>query len=371
MFPKKYYLEKMKDLNSIKNSMNYSSKFGKRINNNYVNNIMNESNINEPEPNNLLYNINKIRNKGVYIINNVYQSYYNNNQVKCAGLGDFIRGCYFILEFCDKYNFKSRIIFNNPISNFLNIKTFKLEFIKDTLNSIDFFQKNNVKNFTIQNEIIFEPEKETQNITSEFVEHISNTPNYNENIFICCNSFPNGSISEKNIAYMKKILEPTIEIKTAIHDILNQLNLKYKKYSVIHIRSGDNYLKNETNTFDKKYIDKLTNIIENDTKLNQYMSNSVMNDIQNKEYLIICDNNPIKVILLEKFPTFKILLKDITHFGEGVILQEEKVKNTLIDFYLLSFANKILAYSCYEHGSGFSYWCAKTYGVPYTCKLVK
>jgi hypothetical protein len=175
---------------------------------------------------------------------------------------------------------------------------------------------------------------------------------------------------------MKKILEPTIEIKSSVYDVLNELKLKYKKYSVIHVRSGDYYLKNEKNIFTKNYIDKLTNIIKNDINILELcrseLSNSSVNDInEKKEYLIICDNNLIKMILLEKFPTFKILLKDITHFGEGVILEEEKVKNSLIDFYLISFANNILAYSCYEHGSGFSYWCAKTYGIPYICKLVK
>ena len=63
-------------------------------------------------------------------------------------------------------------------------------------------------------------------------------------------------------------------------------------------------------------------------------------------------------------------MKPITHFGEGVVLEEEKVKNTLLDFYLLSLASAILSYSHYEHGSGFSYWCAKTFDIPYTCKYI-
>ena len=61
----------------------------------------------------------------------------------------------------------------------------------------------------------------------------------------------------------------------------------------------------------------------------------------------------------------------ITHFGEGVILEEEKVKNTLIDFYLLSQSKSIFSYSAYQHGSGFSYWCAKTFNIPYVCKYVQ
>ena len=89
------------------------------------------------------------------------------------------------------------------------------------------------------------------------------------------------------------------------------------------------------------------------------------------KYLIIADNNEIKILLLKYFPEFKTILKEITHFGEGIVLEEEKVKNTLIDFYLLSFAASIQSYSCYDHGSGFSYWCAKTFDIPYSCMLIK
>ena len=72
----------------------------------------------------------------------------------------------------------------------------------------------------------------------------------------------------------------------------------------------------------------------------------------------------------QEFPEIKIILREITHFGEGIILEEEKVKNTLVDFYLLSFANQIISFSEYKHGSGFSYWCAKTFDVPYISKYI-
>jgi hypothetical protein len=75
-------------------------------------------------------------------------------------------------------------------------------------------------------------------------------------------------------------------------------------------------------------------------------------------------------MIVERFPEIKLLFNEITHFGEGVVLEEEKVKNTMIDFYLLSFASEIFSYSAYKHGSGFSYWCAKTYDIPYVCKLI-
>ena len=97
--------------------------------------------------------------------------------------------------------------------------------------------------------------------------------------------------------------------------------------------------------------------------LSQYYNSS-------KHYLILADNNSIKQYIIEHFPFVKTFFKDITHFGEGVSLQKEKVKNTLLDFYLMTYAKKINCYSCYQHGSGFSKWCAITYNIPYIHKFI-
>jgi hypothetical protein len=184
---------------------------------------------------------------------------------------------------------------------------------------------------------------------------------------IFCNSFPRNDVPEKNKEYMRNILEPVDEIKFLIKKTLHDLQLQIKGYNVIHIRSGDAFLKNEKNSgFSSTYIQKLISHIYNDVK---HISENNHGGIRN-QYLLIADNNNIKNLLKEKFPDFKLLVNPITHFGEGVILEGERVKNTLIDFYLLSFANYIISYSSYEHGSGFSYWCAKTFNVPYMCKYV-
>ena len=57
-------------------------------------------------------NISNIRNRGINVIHNVYQYKYKYG-IASTGLGDFIRGSYFILEFCKLYNFKPKIIFNH------------------------------------------------------------------------------------------------------------------------------------------------------------------------------------------------------------------------------------------------------------------
>ena len=48
----------------------------------------------------------------------------------------------------------------------------------------------------------------------------------------------------------------------------------------------------------------------------------------------------------------------------------KKLENTMLDFYLISKSKNVMSYSVYEHGSGFSKWCAFTYDIPYYCKYV-
>jgi len=307
------------------------------------------------------YNVNDVKIRGIHVIHNVYQSKYKYG-IASTGLGDFIRGSYFILDFCFKYKFKPKIIFNNCISKFLKIKTNGLDKINHVLNQILSFPNANFKQFLITNEgNILEPTKDTKRIMADFVEYLRIVPVYNHNVVAYCISYPNGSVSETAKMYMQRILEPNDEMKLFVNSILTDLILVPKEYSVIHVRSGDIYLNQSSSVFKKEYI---KNLLEN------IRLNIGCGVVDNKNYLLISDNNEIKKFILEKFPSVKTLFTEITHFGEGVVLEEQKVKNTMTDFYLLSFAEKIYAYSSYKHGSGFSYWCAQTYNIPYICKYV-
>jgi hypothetical protein len=318
------------------------------------------------------YNVERIRAKGIKIINNVYQSKYNFGRANCTGLGDFIRGSYFILEFCDEYNFEPKIVFNNYIAKFLRTKTYKLNLIHNVLAGIQIFKNNNFSAYSIINNYIVDPKKDHKHIMADFVDYMSGSICHYGNAFVFCNSFPRHIISEKNKEYMRTMLEPIDEMKILIQHTLQEMQLSCKNYIVIHIRAGDGYLKNETDAFSDDYIHHLVRHIQFDIHRCRQDGSVNMNHMNhmNQHYLLMADNNRIKTLLQEYFPDFKMVLKPITHFGEGVILEEEKVKNTLLDFYLLSFAGAIFSYSHYEHGSGFSYWCAKTFDIPYQCKYI-
>ena len=307
----------------------------------------------------LSFNVDRIRKRGIKIFNHVYQNKYENGKENGSGLGDFLRGCYFILEFCETYNFQFKIIFNNCISKFLLIKTHDLERFDNVLKGISVCRNNNFREFDVKNnDIIKDQLKDNKNIMADFVDYVVKLPQYSGNVFMYCIAFPINEIPEKNKEHMRKFLEPTNEMQLTINQTLDDLNITSKQYIVIHIRSGDSYLKEENDTFTNGYIrDLITNIKKDINSENNY--------------LLIADSNDVKKIIQKYFPNFKTLMNPITHFGEGVILEEEKVKNTLIDFYLLSQSKSIFSYSAYQHGSGFSYWCAKTFNIPYVCKYVK
>ena len=341
---------KLKDISSIKIEMLAFSFIAKTFEN-----VYSEMDDNTPLP----FNVDRIRKRGIQIINHVYQSKYEYGKENSSGLGDFLRGCYFILEFCETYNFQSKIIFNNCISKFLLIKTHDLERFDNVLKGISVCRNNNYREFVVKNnDIIKDQLKDNKNIMPDFVDYVAKLPQYSGNVFAYCIAFPINEIPEKNKEYMRKFLEPTNEMQLTINQTLDDLNITSKQYIVIHIRAGDSYLKEEKDTFTNGYIHNLINNIKN-----------VLNIDDN--YLLIADSNDVKKIIQIYFPNFKTLMNPITHFGEGVVLEEEKVKNTMIDFYLLSHSKSIFSYSVYEHGSGFSYWCAKTFNIPYVCKYVQ
>lgn len=307
--------------------------------------------------------VSRLKKKQVSTIYHVYQTKYNDN-TNVTGFGDFIRGCFFTLQFCKRHQFICKILINHPISIFLkngnssslyrklyNTLFFTQSNLKDTIFNRN---NNNIENFILAGKT-----------SVDFVEYLCRLKIFNHSIFSYSTLFPYDNISDEECEIVKTLLEPSDEMEQYIDEAMTEYGIFKKQYIVIHVRSGDAYLKNETKIFNSHYFNTLTSDIFN--IINEYGNNgNGMND-----FLLISDNNEIKYLLHENFPMIKISYKDITHLGEGIELEKEKVKNTLIDFYLISNASHIFSFTVYPHGTGFSYWCSKVYNIPYTCKYIK
>lgn len=300
------------------------------------------------KPSDLDYNLEDVE---IYVLSenikhviNVYQPIYKNDK-KASGFGDFIRGNYFLMQFCDTFNLKFTAIFNHPIQQFLKnngVHNLQQNEIPNYEN-IEFYQQVRINGFLDENNLNY------------FLNTSENT-NDNSNVFINTYIYPQHDVPQKHKEVMRSILEPTSELTSQVNNVLTKLNLERHSFNVIHIRSGDKYLI-ENSLIDPNFIKKLANVL--------YFLNNT------ETYLLLTDSYKLKYVLMKLFPRLKMYFNEITHFGEGVKLNEEKVKNTLVDFYVMANSKKIYSFSVYDHGTGFSRWCAETYNIPYVGNILK
>ena len=271
------------------------------------------------------------------VIENVYQEKYNNGNA--TGLGDFIRGSFFLMQFCDNYGIPYNInLLNHPVSRFLKIYEGKQPLFYENMNK-------------------FTPTNIFSSINKEFVKYLSNQPAKRGALCVCSIHYPLTEISQNHKRYMQQILKPTDKIASFIDDQLSLLKLAKQNFTVIHIRYGDNFLVGNINEIDKSHLEIMQNALDNlDTT---------------QQYLLISDNINIKKIISQQYSFIKTIFNEITHTGEGVRIDMMKLRNTMTDFYLFSCANRVIAFSVYSHGSGFSKWATETYSVPYSWTYLK
>lgn len=321
-------------------------------------------------------NISHVRKRNITTIYHVYQEKYKNNVV-ATGFGDFVRGSYFLLYFCDQFHFTFDILIIHPISRFLRkfaVDSTTKSTINNSVNNrnlsqIKRFDNNNLKKSYLDTDKNIHTIVGTD-INAFFISYLcSDICITGNSAFVYANAFPIFAVSEKHRIRMRAAFEPTEIMENYVCEILRELSFEKKSYFVIHVRSGDATYLTGDNSVSNKYVAKLFSEIAKIVRKIDAATDTTNNS--ELKCLIVSDNIDIKQLLIDKFPFAKTIFKEITHFGEGIVQEEEKVKNTLLDFYLLSHSTAIYSFSSYAHGSGFSQWCAETYNIPYSCKYVK
>lgn len=273
----------------------------------------------------------------------VYQLQYTNGGI--YGFGDFIRGCFCLIGICKKLNLGFDIdLSNHPLSKYL---------------------EGHIKNPTINYDSISKMEisYNTTEIMGKspelFYININNLlQNINSEVYYTStNSFPIFKFNQSDIAFIKSKLIPTIEMQKEIDQEMTHLNLINNDFSVIHIRAGDVFLFNENNVLNQDLVYKIFNYLR------------LLLNNKSRKYLILSDSTKLKM-LFKPYENCVFQIKQITHLGEQLVLEDESVRNTMMDFYLMSRANRIYSYSMLSHGSGFSKWCAVVYNIPYESYII-
>ena len=291
-------------------------------------------------------------NKNIKKIVNVYQLQYTN--APCEGLGDFLRGSFYIMQLSKLLNLKFELdISNHPIAKYIENpgKNPSINY-----NNLEWIEGHNRPQH-----LWLDPDKHVNyNFANQIIKKLNN---YHETdtYALFSNAFPIFyNFLDTGRQRIKNMLIPNTFMKDYVDHTLNELKLQKNTYATIHIRSGDKYLTN-SGTMNVDFVNNVNNIINGLTD-------------SNTKYLIISDSIELKIQLKTLNPNFYILDKEIQHLG-GQFLQSNEnsdgVMNTMLDFYAMSYSNSIIALSVYLHVTGFSKYCATINNIPFDYIILK
>lgn len=269
------------------------------------------------------------------------------------GIGDLLRGTIklFQLQKYLKFNLVLDISLH-PISFFIenpNIDNKYLQIIDKKKNNIPYYYISKLKPYlkkTLQETSLSDTDAninidvdENNNITEKIILLTTNDLNIE--------TLP---ITDECKIFMKNIFKKKTEFQQYYENIINNLPISYKekKYSILHIRLGDNYLVKNNND----------NTIILETLINNFITK---NTLKINEDIIITDNKLLKNYIKNRNDLFT-LDTIIAHIG--INNEKEIIRDTLLEFFLLQNATEIKTYSIYHWISGFVFWISKIYDIP-------
>jgi len=283
------------------------------------------------------------QNRKLKRIVNVYQLKYTNGVAQ--GLGDYIRGCFCLMQVSSLLGLEFDMdLTNHPMSKFI---AQEVNSVKYNANYETIAKYENINYIPINSKVFT---KDSIRFLSELINKLNSLDC--ENFFTFCNSLPMfDNYQQMGRYFIRSKLAPNELMQQNINISLTNLNLKPKQFAVIHIRSGDKYMlkNNQLNPF---VIKKITSILAKNMKLGT-------------KYLVLSDNNQIKILLKKIFPQVIIQITNIVHLGESENPSEQAIMETLLDFYIMSNSFQIISFSPYNWGSGFSQWCATLHNIPF------
>lgn len=280
---------------------------------------------------------------------NVYKPFYKNN-IPATGLGDYIRGSIFLYQYCKLGNIAFDMNMNyHGIDIILNNIYYP---IKD-------YYLENIEQSSILN---YHPEVVNKNDINMYVDVINSVNLYLANCMVDENgilytymkTYPIFKVTNDDRIFIKNCLKYNKILENELNNKKKLYNLIDNNYNIIHIRSGDKYLLDNNKIVDN-LINTLTKVIKN------YIANN-----KNKQIVLIGDSNNILNILVQQYPQLINFNNNISHIGEGVNCTYDNIINNMIEFHIMAKSSSIFSISSYNHGSGFSKWCAEINNIQYT-----
>lgn len=257
----------------------------------------------------------------------IIQCYYTDEErvkkVTFHGFGDYIRGCLYVYRFCKENKIKPCISFSHHIlSNYLYSKTYRsLEECK----AIEYCFKG-YGAYSIELDTLQLPATIFTNNTTSF-----------------------DTLTDDEREFLKdNCLTQRLMFSDYLQSIKKKHMLVDKEYCVFHIRAGDTNL-----------IDSNTNNIDHTMRvLKQYCQTKGI------EYSsLVCISDTVQIEEECSKLGMKTLGTKKVHIGHHV-QTDENVRDTLVDFFIMTTAKEIHQFSVYDWASGFSKVASCVFNIP-------
>jgi hypothetical protein len=290
--------------------------------------------------NDLIFFKQKLTNKRVKKVVNVYQQKYINGNAD--GFGDYLRGCISLSLLCHLLN----------LDFGMNIKNHLIHHFINTTNHVD----TNIHYDTIK-KVSIAGKYSNKNDVDDIISEINKTQDEICYLYTTLFFEPTLLYNDANTLYIKKVIInilPNNRLNDTINEYIIKNNLNKINYDIIHIRGGDDLLLN--NPANKPFIDMF--ILYISKKLKKHIN-------RNKLFIIIGDNAYCKLCINSIYPN-TIIIRNISpvHLGMGNT-DMSNVMGTMIEFYLMAKASQVISFSRYSHGSGFSKWASFLFNKPH------
>jgi hypothetical protein len=158
-------------------------------------------------------------------------------------------------------------------------------------------------------------------------------------------------LSKKLKEFIINSFKPNKNLQEEIDSKIKQFDLY--NFDTVHIRLGDYNMHKSSNDY-KQIFKKIFS--------EKYFKNNIF---------VTSDNKDIKDFLHQEFSNVKIINNNPVHLGDLLNSKtlEQDVKDTLLDFYIMSKTNNAYCYSVYG-GSGFSHRCSEIFDFTYEIKQI-
>jgi hypothetical protein len=177
---------------------------------------------------------------------------------------------------------------------------------------------------------------------------------------IGCNIWPNTPIDDTTRYYVRETIQPKEEFAKEINRFLGFLPPDYK---VVHLRSGDSNLEKNYAAIPGLFPPTKNENL-NEKRLSVLYNEIIKGGCLPKETLFVSDSQVAEAWFKEKW----FMTVPGTPKHSALYEDAENTKRNLLCFFGLGRAAKVLQYSVYGWGSGFSKWITETYKVPLAVK---